>query len=237
MKILLISGFAMIGCFMNLSCFSQASISGPTCVIEGTIYQYNIQGDWDSSATINICVTGGVISDSINVNACSTAEKPVPFVMVEWNTLGPVSIEMRSPATGDTTLNITVIQSLIPGVIDSATSFQSIGYDSLPTTITCSADIGGSCNPTYTDQWQQSVDQMAWVDISGATNQNLDFNGGLQQTTYFRREVVETTSGTIGYSGVATVVVSPPPTGYLPELNKYYPATAMLENQVMKSNN
>lgn len=192
---------------------SQVTINGPTCVIPGTVYQYTINGNWDSSSTMSLCVTGGVISDSLSSNACTATEPPIASALIDWDTIGPVTISITS-SIGNVTLNITAIQPLTPGKIDSTSLFQNIGYDSIPTPIICSADNGGSCNPIYSDQWQQSTDQMIWTDIPGATGQNLVYADSLQQTTYFRRKVTEINSGSIAYSDVAMVSVIPPPTGF-----------------------
>jgi len=51
---------------------------------------------------------------------------------------------------------------------------------------------------------------LGWINISGANGKNLTIATGLKQTTFYRRKVTETTSGSISYSNVATVDVIVP---------------------------
>ena len=65
---------------------SQVSITGPTCVVPGVIYQYQIQGNWDSTSTMQVCLSGGVIADSTDTNICTPAGgAPLSSVLVIWN--------------------------------------------------------------------------------------------------------------------------------------------------------
>lgn len=49
-------------------------------------------------------------------------------------------------------------------------------------------------------QWQQSIDNVIWLDISSATSAQLSFSGPLFQTTYYRRVTSNTMSNAFGYS-------------------------------------
>src|ERR1017187_6526815 len=184
--------------------FSQVTISGPTCATPGIMYQYTISGNWDSTSTMNVCINGGAIYDDADTNECTPNGPPIARVLVDWDTSGVWSLTVTS-SSGNTTLNVSVIIPLTPGKIDSASKTQMIAHDSIPATITCSADAGGSCSPSYSYQWQQSHNMAEWTDIPGATDTSLSFSDTLKQSTFFRRKVTETISGTIDASDAAAV--------------------------------
>ena len=186
--------------------FSQVTITGPTCVVPGTVYQYTISGNWDSTSTMNICINGGAIYDSIDSNECTPTGRPVAKVVADWDTSGTWSLTLTS-SSGNTTLNVSVTAPLAGGIIDSASKTQMIGIDSIPAGIICSAASGGSCSASYSYQWQQSSDIVSWTDMPGATGQNLTIDSSLTQSVYYRRKVFENTSGSLGYSDVAVIFV------------------------------
>jgi hypothetical protein len=189
--------------------FCQVALSGPSCVVPGITYQYKITGNWDSTSTLQVCITGGVIADTAGTNSCTpTGGAPLYSVLVIWNDTTGASLHIVSSA-GNNTLNVMITSPLLAGSIDTLSSSQIIGYDSLPTGINCSVDTGGSCSPTYSYQWQASPNNVSWEDVTGSTSQNLGFTTPLTQTTYFRRKVTETVSGSIAYSGMAAVFVVP----------------------------
>jgi len=194
------------------SAHSQPVITGPTCTVPGTVYHYRITGSWKASSNMQVCIAGGTFkSKDTAVRACTPqGGAPLGSVLVIWTNPGSASLTLTS-SLGNSTLNVTVVSPLQPGTIDSSSLKQSITYDSLPAMITCSLDFGGSCNPVYKDQWQQSLDNLGWIDIPGATSKDLLVKAPLIQSTFFRRRVTETTSGTIGYSNIAYVDVGPAP--------------------------
>ncbi len=97
----------------------------------------------------------------------------------------------------------------MPGAITSNQT-QNLNYNTTPATIGCAAATGGTCStPNYTYQWQSSLNDVSFSNISGATTQNLSFSSGLTATTYYRRFVTETVSGNTGYSNIATVTIYP----------------------------
>ncbi len=219
-------------CVFYISAYAQPTISGPSCVTPGVVYHYVIKGSWKASSTMQVCLTGGVFSTKdTTIGTCTQKNgAPLSSVLVVWNSPGNATINLSS-ALGNSSLNITVASLLQPGIIDTASKKQFIGYDSLPVTIICSADSGGSCSPAYKDQWQQSADAISWKDIPGATSKNLTITTPLKQASFFRRKVTETISGTIAYSDVAFVDVGPPPPSAMQNLNRYLngittPATA-----------
>jgi hypothetical protein len=187
--------------------WGQVTVTGPVCVVPATQYQYLISGTWDSASTMQVCITGGVLADS-TAQSCTVTGPPLASVMIIWNSTSTASLTVTS-SSGNGSLSITITMPLVPGNLDSGSMIQTIGYDSIPGLIICSADSGGSCAPSYTDQWQASIDQVGWSDISGATGQNLDYGIPLTITTYFRRKVTEGGSSTIAYSRVVSVNVNP----------------------------
>lgn len=205
-KIIHTALFTAIFLFAKSNLFCQVTISGPTCVNPGTVYQYTITGNWDSTSTMSICINGGAIYDEADTNECTPVGPPIAKVLVDWDTSGVWSLSLTS-TSGNTTLNVSVITPLTPGSIDSASKVQMIGTDTIPATIYCSLNIGGSCTPSYRYQWQQSIDMVSWMDMQGANKQNLSIDSVLTQSWYFRRKVIEINSGSIAYSDVASVFV------------------------------
>ena len=199
----------MLFIFSLCSYFSlraQTIINGPSCVLPAIEYQYLISTDDTTATGISICLGGGVYFGSHD--SCLSDSLP-PFILVAWNSgVDTASIFWSSP-TGNTTTAISFSAPLQAGSIDTAYTFQTIAHDSSVSNIQCSPAMGGSCSPSYTYQWQQSLNNVDWNDIAGATNQNLDVNITLTETSYIRREVTETNSGTIGYSNFATINVTP----------------------------
>src|SRR5579864_1608623 len=182
----------------------QITVIGPQCALPGVSYQYIINGPMDSSTTVQACVTGGTVGDSSSTCQSGTM---VSYVIVIWEgSTSNANIAITS-AAGNATYNVNVINSLQGGLIDSTTNNQSIGYDSLPSVINCSVASGGGCTVSYVYQWQQSIDNVAWVAIPGATGLNVSVGSVLTQTSYFRRMVTEMNSGAISYSDVAMVKV------------------------------
>jgi RHS repeat-associated protein len=87
--------------------------------------------------------------------------------------------------------------SIIPSSI-------SINYNSSPGLLDCSNPVGGG--PLYDYQWQYSIDNTSWSNITNATS--TDYTpGNLTSTTYFRR--VATSNGTSMNSSTTVVYVYP----------------------------
>ncbi|HEY6974655.1 MAG TPA: hypothetical protein VH396_00105, partial [Chitinophagaceae bacterium] len=155
---------------------------------------------------MNWCLTGGVISGTSNTCKNGT---PVVSILVVWNsgiTSGVVSL---NSSIGNATLNVTIVPALQPGTINAASKTQNINYNSIPGAINCSVATNGSCFPSYSYQWQQSLNSVNWTSIPSQTSQNLSVTSPLTQTTYYRRMVTETISSSVDYSDIATVYVYP----------------------------
>ncbi|HEV2354290.1 MAG TPA: hypothetical protein VGR89_08605, partial [Puia sp.] len=190
-------GFGLCG-----HCRAQDGISGPTCVVNGTQYTYTITGNWTNSTTMTWTVTNGTISG----NSSGT---PLPQVHITWNTptTGTVHVSTSNPS-GSASLTVSSAATLNGGSITNPS--QTIYYNTVPQTLVCPAAQGGSCGtPNYVYQWQSSPNNTTFSNISAATSGYLTFTTGLTSTTYYRRMVTETTSGTTAYSTTATVFVYP----------------------------
>src|SRR5579859_6435303 len=146
----------------SLMVSAQVTITGPSCVTSSILYQYNLTANWDSLKAIDICIQGGQVLDSGNFQSCIHKSGPVSFIQVKWDgsQLQP-TITVRSTTEKDT-LIATISLPLASGQIDTAAAYQLIKPNTIPATLTCSADTGGSCSPTYSYQWEQSSDGMLW---------------------------------------------------------------------------
>jgi len=185
--------------------YSQITISGPTCVTAGVQYTYTISGSWTTSTEMDWSSTGSISG--------SSSGTPLPSIHVTFSggTGNFVKVQTFTPS-GSYTLNVSVNGNVQGGTVSP--SSQTINYNTVPGSISCTAATGGYCSPSYSYQWQQSADNVNYSNISGATGQNYS-PGALTATTYFRRFVTETVGGTTAYSTVSTVIVNPQLNGNL----------------------
>lgn len=182
--------------------FGQLTIKGPNCVLPNTIYQYNIEGKFDTASNLKICLKGGMF-DSTSAT-CTNQKSSLLFVRVNWNNGSSGSITVTNSKLSQI-FNVIITSPLSGGSIIDTSKAQVINYNSMAATIHCSASNGGSCSPVYTYQWQESLDQLLWNDIINATGQNLSFLTSSKQPKYYRRRVIETKSGSVQYSEIAYV--------------------------------
>jgi hypothetical protein len=191
---------------ISLTGQAQVTIAGPSCVTSGVFYLYSIAGKYDSSTTAKICVVGGKI-DSAGLSCLQG--KWQSFVKVAWddnNKAGTISL---NSSIGNSVYKIRISKALFPGNLDSASLVQVTDYTKNPKLIKCSVATGGSCSPIYFYQWQQSLDNMAWVDIPGASQQNFGFTHPQNTTTYYRRKVKAQGSDEEAYTVAALVIIQP----------------------------
>ena len=131
-------------------------------------------------------------------------------VTVIWTTPVEGLIFIQSPGGNVYFNSIQIVPGLTAGTITSGLS-QNIIYNTIPATIVCALATGGPCTtPNYVYQWQQSPDNINFVDLPGTTSQNLAFSTGQTATNYYRRFVTETTTNNTGYSNTASVIIIPP---------------------------
>ncbi len=188
----------------SLQSFSQIKIDGPECVLPGTEYQYNFYGKWQRDADITVCITGGTIAS--DKNSCYTG-KNYNSVRVIWNdNIKKGSIAVSSGSDKESLSVIPTIE-LYGGNIDTSAKLQAFDYKAKSPAIKCSAAKGGSCNPSYSYQWEQSDDNLRWTEVKGATSQDFVSDADPDHTIFLRRKTVEQKSGLIAYSDVSILFV------------------------------
>jgi len=185
--------------------YGQVQLTGPSCVVAGTTYQYIVTGPWDSTSTMHVCISGGVLAG--HPDSCTTDQAPVPFLQIIWNNGIIGSINLQSTA-GNAQLQVTITTPLSGGNIVDSSKSDTIPYNSIPPVISCTPATGGACSPSYSYQWQVSIDNIQWQDIDGATSASCSLSQALTNTSYFRRKVLETASSSIAYSDAACIIVN-----------------------------
>ena len=192
---------------LSTAASGQTIVDGPTCVLAGVEYQYNIKGNISDGA--QLCVTGGQITGS--ASAC-TSDLKLGYVRIVWS--GKTGSIAFTSTEGNSSNTINVTSPLQSGIVSNTGKQQFISYNASPVLISCAMPTGGSCGFSYSFQWQQSLDDLNWQDIKGATGQNLTTVSPLKLSTFFRRKTIETTSGTITYSASAAIYVAPDTAGH-----------------------
>lgn len=195
----------------SFSVRAQIAITGTTCVVPGTTYQYLIKGNWDAKASMQICAIGGVLA--LANSPCTGKGAPVSSVLVIWSEAATTDTLSLVSSAGNLSVAVTATIPLRAGSIVAGSKAQTVAFNCAPASIACGADSGGTCKPVYVHQWQQSRDDVHWQDIAQATGINLAVIPTQHQTIFFRRMTTETSSGSIAYSDVATVFVGSPPPG------------------------
>ncbi|MDR0606451.1 MAG: hypothetical protein LBG80_19415, partial [Bacteroidales bacterium] len=98
-------------------------------------------------------------------------------------------------------VRVTVYDTLVAGFISHTTTNYCYKVSTLEIKLENVPLSGGSNRYSY--QWQSSTDGIQWSDIVGIST--LDYSiSGLDQTTYYRRAVVDSVCGTV-YSDIDTV--------------------------------
>jgi hypothetical protein len=186
----------------GIATFAQGTIiEGPTCVLSGVEYQYNIKGDLPAGA--QLCVNGGKITESSSSNCIS--DLSTGFVRITWS--GSKGSIAFTSSQGNYSVNVAVTTPLQPGAITNGKE-QNLSFNATPSSISCTKPVGGGCGASYQYQWQQSLDNLNWQDIPGASAQSLSNLPSLTQTVFYRRKTTETISRTIVYSDAAVVYVA-----------------------------
>ena len=180
--------------------FAVTGITGPNCVTLGNQYSYTISC---YSSSFSYVISGGTLSTGGTGGSHAAGTLTI---LITWSSAGSIQV-YASPTNAS--LNVSATSSITGGSI-TAGQTQNINYNTMPVTINCSASTGGACSsPVYNYQWQQSANNVTYTNITGATSQNMTFSAPLTQTTYYRRFVTESVSGTSAYSPVATITVYP----------------------------
>jgi hypothetical protein len=204
----LLLAFLLIGSTLLLQAQS-VTITGPNCVIPGPVYIYNITGTWQPGSTVRVCVTSGTLVDS--GATCAGGGGILSFVRVQWDSGGQTSGSIAvTSSLGNTSLSVSLTKRLCGGRIDSSVAYQPLDTLTTPATLTVSAPSGGACQPSYAYQWQQSADNLIWMNVSGATTAQFSFSGPLSFNGYFRRVVTDNASNVLAYSNVAVIFLNRP---------------------------
>lgn len=191
---------------LPISVYSQRSLAGPTCVLTGVTYQYDLQPKWDGISEMNLCVTGGVI-ESATSNCIKTVS--VPYIRVKWKEgVEKGSIYFTYAGQRDS-ITVFVTEPLTGGALETEGKIQRLMGNTIPRQIHCSSPTGGNCFPDYRFQWQSSIDVENWEDITGSNDQNISFKLAPDKTTFYRRKTTEVKSATVVYSEVSAVVIQP----------------------------
>ncbi|HTN35714.1 MAG TPA: DUF6443 domain-containing protein, partial [Arachidicoccus sp.] len=113
---------------------------------------------------------------------------------------------------------VNINSPLTPGVISPTA--QTIAYNTSPGALHCTAATGGT--NTYVYQWQSSLNNSTWTNVSGATA--LTYTpGALTAKTYYRVRIIQ--GSTTVYTNVSTITVNPPsPTDHVPNVVTALPA-------------
>jgi hypothetical protein len=191
---------------LGQAAFSQVAINGIGCVSPGLPYQYVINGDKDSTHNVQVCLSGGAFTGS--TGSCQNGSRSFT-ITVTWDSNATHGMITATAAPGNASRDISIAASLQGGTINNLSKSQTIPYNGTPAAIGCSVALGGNCSPGYAYRWQQSFDQVNWTPVNGANTPDLPFSAALIQTTFYRRQAVESGSGSIGYSDAAVVFVIP----------------------------
>ena len=116
------------------------------------------------------------------------------------------------------------VNDIQPGSIDP-NSTATYCYGSNPGSINSITEASSTFG-AISYQWQSRTAATGWVSITGATNNNYD-PGALIETTFFRRSVTTTQSGTTCFEASNQVIIN-----ILPELN----IGGVLANQIICEN-
>jgi RHS repeat-associated protein len=199
MQKLIFSVICLMG-FVGVA-LGQASVSGPSCVVQGSSASYTL---FSAASSFSYSVSNGTLSTGGTSGSYSGGTNTT--ITVTWSSSASSGSILLNSSDGNASETVTLTTTLISGNITGAGQ-QTINYNTIPATITCAAASGEACPANYAYQWMQSTDDVNFSNISGATGQNLTFSTAYTQTTYFKRQVTETHSNTTAYSNVEPVYV------------------------------
>lgn len=121
-----------------------------------------------------------------------------------------LTIQDANQCTSSISNRITVDPTSVAGTITAANSTICEGSN---TVLTLNGNTG-------TIQWQQSIDNITFTNINGATSTSYN-TGNLTTTTYYRA-IVTSGSCSSATSGVVTITVNPTPTATLSSVSNIY---------------
>lgn len=154
---------------------------GMVAYINGSIINAANKPTWNTSAETNLWVG--------ELNASSQVE-------FRWT-------EGSGGHFTSATFTLVTPAALVPGIISGDQSFCS-SESAIKILSSSSAATSGCSSISY--QWQSSLDNSIWSDISSATTATYTLPGGITQTTYYRRKALDACNR-VAYSNVVTVSV------------------------------
>jgi hypothetical protein len=172
------------------------SAAAATIIAGGTSATYQWQKSFDNVNFTNIpSATGVTYIETVALTATTYYRR------VASSTLNGTSCSANSNV-------ITVTVNLITA--GTIVANQTICHGEVPATFTTT---GGSGTGVMTYQWQKSVDNTAFNNISGATNQTYTETAALNQTTYYRRIDTSTLNTVIctAITNHLTITINPKP--------------------------
>ncbi len=191
---------------VNLKSGAQITIKGPVCVTADMKYQYLITGNWNSKSNMKVLIKGGKLGPGVSSNVAGPVQSSI---LVSWaaGTLNQIIVVTN---VGTDTLNVRMTTALNGGDINDSERFQIFRYDRSSYFFHCTKSTGGSCDPFYQYQWQQSDDGVIWNDLKGATGQDLKFSELIKVNRYFRRLTSEVHGNSKAYSEMAQLSIALP---------------------------
>ena len=162
----------------------------PTLTLSSTLLQSTACGDEMVTLTANSNASNASYTFNINgvdYNTTSGSLQISATHLVAGSGLVTVTVENNYGCTQVVTA--VFVQNIIStvGTVTGAQSVNAAGM--IPSPLQGTAAVASG---TISYQWQFSSDDIAYADISGATNQNYTFTGGINGTTYYRRVTTST---------------------------------------------
>ena len=204
----LVAGLLALGLLFGKTGYGQPGINGVTSGVQGNSYTYYPTNNGTSTYSYNgpysWTISGGVVTGTSNTTKSGTCSGVLYTIgiNVTW-TSSSGTLTFASNLGPNYTLHVTAAAALAPGSISPSTQYINYGAGA---TITGTLATGGAASPSYSYQWQSSPDNTNWTNVSGSTGVNC-FPSPLYANTYFRRQVTETSSGSIAYTSSVLVNV------------------------------
>ncbi len=160
-----------------------------------------------SGGSVNLSATNSVsflwspatyLNTTIGANVISTPFASVNYIVTGTNEIGCLNTQMVQVTTG----------SLVGGSIGSDTVICAGAVTSPLSSVSAASGISAA-QMTY--QWQMATLFEDWSDISSANATSYDPPNNLTNTTFYRRKVVDNTSGAFAYSNQITITVNENP--------------------------
>lgn len=182
---------------------AQPKLTGPTCILTGLDYQYNLNAYEFPSGACSICIQGGTFKGG--GNCVSYPVVPASF-MVTWKDTAYRQLTITYNGLVNT-LSVESTTPLSGGTIDTADKKQFYQPDSTGYSFHCSVPTGGSCTAQYLFQWQVSDNALNWQELEDAKDVNYRYTGPINGDLFFRRVTFDPISNTIAYSDQAVLSI------------------------------